>query len=370
MDKQLKILILEHIPEDEELIQRALRKSGINFTSRSVKTKTEYLNYLEKTIDVIIADYDLPNRSAIKALQLLNEGEMDIPFIFVASAISEDQADYCIKRGAADFILKNRLSHLGPAVIHALEKNQTTSHRGHAVISVLEENQTASHGEKSTVNTELIDIHLRLQKIFEDTINALAAVTEIKDPFTSGHQKRVASLAYGIAYNIFLKSHESAEALSLAGLVHDIGKIAVPIEILSKPTNITDLEMSIIKTHPQIGYDILKNIDFPWPIAQAVLQHHERMDGSGYPKGLKGKDIMIEARILGVADVVEAICYPRSYRSALTIEQAMEEMRKNKGILYDATVVAACISIFKETGFSFIRSLEKCDSLREANINK
>jgi HD-GYP domain-containing protein (c-di-GMP phosphodiesterase class II) len=196
----------------------------------------------------------------------------------------------------------------------------------------------------------------------------LASVTESRDPFTAGHQKRVASLSYGIAYNLLLKNHDFAEALYLAGLVHDIGKVAIPIEILSKPTDITNLEMDIIKTHPQVGYDILKNIDFPWPIAQMVLQHHERLDGSGYPKGLKGKDIMLEARILGVADVVEAICYPRSYRAALTIEQAMEEIVKNKGTMYDPGVVDTCMAIFKETEFSFIRSLEKCDLLRDANI--
>ena len=351
MDRQLKILILEHIPEDAERIQHALRKSGIDFVSREVKTKTEYLNYLEKDIDIIIADYDLPNLTAIKALQILNESNQAVPFIFVASAISEDQADYCIKRGAADFILKNRLSHLGPAVIHALEEK--TPH-----LPIQREN----------VKAEITDTHLRLQKIFEDTIHALASVTESRDPFTAGHQRRVASISYGIAYNIFLKSHESAEALFLAGLVHDIGKIAVPIEILSKPTDITDLEMNIIKTHPQVGYDILKNIDFPWPIAQMVLQHHERMDGSGYPRGLKGKDIMMESRILGVADVVEAICYPRSYRSALTIEQAMEELMKKKETLYDPAVVDVCMSLFKKTEFSFIRSLELCDSLRDSNI--
>jgi HD-GYP domain-containing protein (c-di-GMP phosphodiesterase class II) len=354
MDKQLKVLILEHIPEDAELIQRALRKSGINFVSRSVKTKTEYLNYLEKAIDVIVADYDLPNLSAIKALQMLNERKLDIPFIFVASTISEGQAADCMKKGAADCILKNRLSHLGPAVIHALDKKKTTSFPS----------------EKNTAKADLTNTHLRLQKIFEDTVHALASVAESRDPFTTGHQNRVASLSYGIAYNIFLKSHESAEALYLAGLIHDIGKVAVPIEILSKPTDITDLEMNIIQTHSQVGYDILKNIDFPWPIAQTVLQHHERLNGSGYPKGLRGKDIMMEARILGVADVVEAICYPRSYRSALTIEQAMEEIAKNKGTLYDPAVVDSCMSIFKETGFSFIRSLEICDALRDANIRK
>ena len=353
MDRQLRILILEHIPEDAERIQHALEKSGINFKSRLIKTRTEYLDYLGKVVDVIIADYDLPNLSGIKALQILKkECNMDIPFIFVASAISEGQAADYIKKGAADCILKNHLSHLGPAVLHAVDKK--------AIPAV----------QNASVQADLTDTHLRLQKIFEDTVYALASVAESRDPFTTGHQNRVASLSYGIAYNIFLKSHESAEALYLAGLVHDIGKVAVPIEILSKPTDITNLEMDIIKTHPQVGYDILKNIDFPWPIAQAVLQHHERLNGSGYPKGLKGRDIMMEARILGVADVVEAICYPRSYRSALTIEQAMEEIAKNKGTLYDPAVVEVCMSVFKETGFSFIRSLEMCDSLRESNIMK
>jgi putative two-component system response regulator len=356
VDRQVKILILEHIPSDVERIQHVLDKSGIDFKSHLIKTRTEYLDYLEKIVDVVIADYDLPNLSGMKALQILKERNLDIPFIFIASAISEGQAADCISKGAADCILKNRLSHLGPAVLRAVEKKTSPT--------------VQKDGVKANLKADLTNTHLRLQKIFEDTVHALASITESRDPFTAGHQKRVASISYGIGYNIFLKSHEFAEALYLAGLVHDIGKIAVPFEILSKPTDITELEMNIIKTHPQVGYDILKNIDFPWPIAQIVLQHHERLNGSGYPKGLIGKDILMEARILGVADVVEAICYPRSYRSALTIEQAMEEIKKSQGTLYDPAVVETCISIFKETGYSFIRSLEICDSLRDANITK
>jgi len=354
VDRQLKILLLEHIPEDAERIQQALEKSGIDFKLRLIKTRMEYLDYLDKVVDVIIADYHLPHLSGIKALEILNQTHLDIPFIFVANALSEAQAADCIKKGATDCILKNRLSHLGPAVLHAIEGNTSPVIQKESV--------------KTDVNTELTDIHLRLQKIFEDTVYALASVTESRDPFTAGHQKRVASLSYGVAYNIFLKSHDSAEALYLAGLVHDIGKVAVPVEILNKPTDITDMEMNIIKTHPQVGYDILKNIDFPWPIAQMVLQHHERLDGSGYPKGLKGKDIMMEARILGVADVIEAICYPRSYRAALTIEQAIEELLRKKETLYDPAVVDVCMMLFKKTDFSFIRTLELCDTLRNANI--
>ena len=352
MEKQTKILIMEHIPEDAERIELALEKTGLNFISRHIKTKAEYLNYLERGAEVIIADYELPNNSAMKSLDILKEQGLDIPLIMVADAENEDHAEECLSQGAADFILKDKLTHLGPAVINVLEKKNPGR-------------QVEASADKSIP----ADTQARLQKIFEDTVHALAQVTESRDPFTAGHQKRVASLSYGIAYRLSPdNSHDSAEVLYLAGLVHDIGKVAVPIEILSKPTGITDLEMQVIKTHPKVGYDILKKIDFPWPIAEMVLQHHERLDGSGYPNRLKGKELMMEARILGVADVVEAICYPRSYRSALTIEQAMEEVSRHKGTLYDHDVADICTSIFKEAGFSFTRGLEQCDALRDSNL--
>jgi len=354
MEKQTKILIMEHIPEDAERIELALEKTGLDFISRHIKTRAEYLNYLERGAEVIIADYSLPNNSAMKSLDILKEQGFDIPLIMVADAEYESQAEACLHQGAADFILKNKLTHLGPAVINALEKTKPPR-------------QT----EPRVDNAITAGTQVRLQKIFEETVDALAQVTESRDPFTAGHQKRVASLSYGIAYKLFSdNSHDSAEVLHLAGLVHDIGKVAVPIEILSKPTGITDLEMQVIKTHPRVGYDILKKIDFPWPIAEMVLQHHERLDGSGYPNRLKEKDIMMEARILGVTDVVEAICYPRSYRAALTIEQAMEEVSRYKGTLYDHDVADICMSIFKEAGFSFTRGLEQCDALRDANLAK
>lgn len=351
MEKQTKILIMEHIPEDAERIELALEKTGLDFIPRHIKTRAEYLKYLERGAEVIIADYELPNNSAMKSLDILKEQGFDIPLIMVADAEYEGHAEACLNQGAADFILKNKLTHLGPAVINALEKKKP----------VRQDEPIVDHAV--TTGTQV-----RLQKIFEETVDALAQVTESRDPFTAGHQKRVASLSYAIAYRLFSNNHNSAEVLYLAGLVHDIGKVAVPIEILSKPAGITDLEMQVIKTHPKVGYDILKKIDFPWPIAEMVLQHHERLDGSGYPNRLKEKDLMMEARILGVADVVEAICYPRSYRAALTIEQAMEEVSRYKGTLYDHDVADICMSIFKEAGFSFTRGLEQCEALRKANI--
>lgn len=353
MEKQVKMLIMEHIPEDAERIERVLEKSALNFTARHIKTKAEYLHYIKKGAEIIIADYGLPNNSAIQSLRILKEQGLNIPLIMVADPDAEVYGDECLMEGASDFILKNHLSHLAPAVIHALEKNKPKP-----------------QVEYEVTDSITTDTHTRLQKIFEDTVHALAFITESRDPFTAGHQNRVALLSYGIAYSVFPNNHNSAEVLFLAGLVHDIGKVAVPIEILSKPTNPTDLEMQLIRTHPQVGYDILSKIDFPWPIAQMVLQHHERLDGSGYPNRLKGKDIVMEARILGVADIVEAMCYPRSYRSALTIEQAMEELKKFKGTLYDPDASDACMAIFKAAGFSFTRGLEKCDALREANLRR
>jgi len=188
------------------------------------------------------------------------------------------------------------------------------------------------------------------KRAMEGTVNALASTIETRDPYTAGHQRRVTKLASAIAKEMNL-SENQMEAVRMAGGLHDIGKIYVPSEILSKPGKITEVEYNIIKTHPQVGYDILKSIDFPWPIAEIVLQHHERIDGSGYPNGLKGKDIHLEAKILAVADVIEAMATHRPYRAALTIEEALDEIRSNQGKLYDSNVVNACLTIFENKSF-------------------
>jgi PAS domain S-box-containing protein len=191
-----------------------------------------------------------------------------------------------------------------------------------------------------------------LRKAIEGSIKLTALMVEAKDPYTAGHQRRVSILSCAIAKEMNL-SEEQIEGTKIAGLIHDLGKISIPSEILSKPGRITDIEFSLIKNHPQIGYNILKATEFPWPIAQIVLQHHERMDGSGYPSGLSGEKILIEARILGLADVVEAISSHRPYRPALGIDKALEEISKKRGILYDPKVVDACLTLFTKKGFKF-----------------
>ncbi len=192
----------------------------------------------------------------------------------------------------------------------------------------------------------------KLQKALESTIQAVGLTTEIRDPYTAGHQKRVTRLACAIAKEMGL-SKEKIEDIRIAGLMHDIGKMTIPSEILSKPSRLADMEYRLVQGHPQVAYDILKKAELPCPIADIVLQHHERMDGSGYPHGIKGEEIMLEARILAVADVVEAMASHRPYRPALGMNAALEEIALHKGNLYDSDVVDACIRLFAEKHFQF-----------------
>ncbi len=186
-----------------------------------------------------------------------------------------------------------------------------------------------------------------LFRVWRQTIELIASVSELRDPYTAGHQKRVAELAKFMAMKMRL-SPESVDAVEMASLIHDVGKIKVPAEILSKPGPLDEVEYLLVKTHPQAGYNLLKDIDFPWPVAEIVLQHHERLDGSGYPQGLKGKEILQEARIIAVADVVEAMASGRPYRKALGIEAALKEIKSGRGTLYDEEAVDACLALFEE----------------------
>ena len=191
-----------------------------------------------------------------------------------------------------------------------------------------------------------------LIEVMDGTIRAMALAVEMRDPYTSGHQHRVAELAQAIAEEINLPA-EAVEGVYMAASIHDIGKISLPAEILSKPGKLTEIELKMIQTHSKVGYDILKGIDFPWPIAQIVLQHHERMDGCGYPHGLGGNEILIESRIVGAADVVETMASHRPYRPAMGLDKALGEISTNKGKLYDEKVVNACLKLFNEKGFQF-----------------
>jgi PAS domain S-box-containing protein/putative nucleotidyltransferase with HDIG domain len=190
----------------------------------------------------------------------------------------------------------------------------------------------------------------KLRDALKATVLAISASVEAKDPYTAGHQIRVADLALAVAGELGL-SEDEKEGLRLAAMIHDLGKLSVPSEILTKPKKLLDVEFELIKTHSRSGYEILSKLDFPWPIARMILEHHERMDGSGYPQGLKGGDVLLQSRILAVADVVESMASHRPYRPALGIEPALSEIETKAGRLYDPEVVRACLDLFRVRGY-------------------
>ncbi len=202
------------------------------------------------------------------------------------------------------------------------------------------------------LETELKATLEKLRSALGATTQAITMIVEQRDPYTAGHQRRVADLGRAIASELGL-STEQIDAIRMAGLLHDLGKIAIPQEILTKPNALTEVEFSLMKTHPRVAYDILKTIDFPWPIARIIHEHHERLDGSGYPQGLSEDHILREARVLAVADVVEAMISHRPYRPARTLDEALSEISRKKGELYDPDSVDACIRLFRERGYIF-----------------
>jgi len=192
----------------------------------------------------------------------------------------------------------------------------------------------------------------KLQRQFEQTIESMAMILGLRDPYMAAHEQRTAALAVAIGEEMDLSANR-IKGLKIAALLHDIGEIRIPAGILSKTAELSVTEYEIVRTHPKVGYDILKGIAFPWPVAKIVLQHHERIDGSGYPEGLSNDEIMLEAKILGVAEVVEAMFSPRPFRDARGIEEALEEISKEKGVLYSPNVADSCVRLFREKGVEF-----------------
>jgi HD-GYP domain-containing protein (c-di-GMP phosphodiesterase class II) len=206
--------------------------------------------------------------------------------------------------------------------------------------------------ERKLTQKKLHQSYIQLQQNLDEIVNAMSLTIEERDPYTAGHQRRTTDLSMAIGREMGLSEHK-IKGLQMAGLIHDMGKISVPGEILSKPGRLNEAELQLIKRHPQVAYEILSQIDFPWPVDQIVLQHHEKLDGSGYPKGLSGEMILLEARILCVADVVETMETHRPYRPGLGRDAALEEIRKHRGILYDPEVVDACLRLFLEKNFQY-----------------
>jgi putative two-component system response regulator len=322
----LRLLCVDDRAEDAELEQLNLARAGYDLAATRVASEDELRAALEDgEFDLALLDYTLPGWDCREALAQLTAARPDMPVISVAGTIGEEAAVELLKLGAADYVSKDHLARLPYAVGRALE---------------------AAHDHRARREAES-----RLKEALGGTVAAMGALVEMRDPYTAGHEKRSAELVVAIGRRLGLDEDE-LEVLDLTARMHDIGQIAVPAEILTRPGRLSQNEFTLIKAHPQVAHDILAPIDFGRPVAEVILQHHERLDGSGYPQGLKGDEILLGARVLAVADVVEAMSSHRPYRAALGVEAALAEVSAGAGTLYDAEVVEACRQVFDE-GFRF-----------------
>lgn len=456
MNNELRILLLEDVETDAQIIEDQLREAGLEFSARRVVTREEYAQALvDFSPDIVLADNSLPAFDAHGALRIAHEINPLLPVVVVTGSLIDEKAVELLREGASDYVLKDRLARLAPAVRRALAEAGEARKRNAMVTSLQESEEryrllfTSSHdgfmtfeppewrftscnpaavamfgatdaaqligrspwelspeyqpdgqpsaekarftieaamrdgghyfewthqrfdgsafdstvlltrltlNGKSLLNASIRDTTERkrarvaVHEALIATIEAIASTMETRDPYTAGHQKRVARLAAAIAREMGL-DESTIEGIHFGAQIHDLGKIQVPAEILAKPGRLSPIEFEIIKTHPQAGYDIVKGIKFPWPVVDMVHQHHERLDGSGYPQGLKGDAITLEARIVAVADVVEAMSSHRPYRAGLGLDKALAEISKEAGTHYDQQAVDACLRLFNEKGY-------------------
>ncbi len=327
------------VVDDEPLIGKMLKKAIENegYHCDTATSGAEAITILDqKRVDVILADINMPRMSGIQLLTEVKAKYNAAVIIMTGYEIKDDAYtklfDQLIEKGANDFIKKSEdYKEVVIRIKRVIRERKLISERDHA-------------------NAKLNKSLLLVQKILTGTIDALASTVEIKIPYTTNHQQRVSKLSITIAQRMNL-SKEQIGGIQTAGLLHDIGLLSVPFEILGKSDNLTSPEYEIIKNHTKIGYDVLKNIEFPWPIAKTILQHHERIDGSGYPSGIKGEEMLIESKVIGVADVLDAMSSHRPYRPALGMDRALQEISNKKRILFDPQIVEICLTLLKNTTY-------------------
>ena len=323
------------IDDDDSVLKTTtliLEEEGYQIDAFS--TGKEAIDIFNKDIHAVVLDINMPDMTGLQVFKEIKSINPYVPIIFHTgtAAMRDERRDLRRQFRPHAYVQKGDPEQLMDTVVSAVESYRIIVRNVKLSESLYKELKKSTDKIKTNI---------------EGTIHAMAMTVEMRDPYTAGHQRQVADLASAIAVKMGIP-REQRDSIHLAGTIHDIGKMQVPTEILSKCGKLTELEFDMIKTHSQAGYDILKTIEFQWPIAEFVLQHHERMDSSGYPSGLKGESILIEARILSVADVVDAIVPHRPYRPALGIEKAQEEIFDKRGIVYDSNVVDACLSIISE----------------------
>lgn len=324
----IKVLIIEDNEAHVELIERAFEDHRVRFELIIKSNLHAALAFLKvNRPDIVVSDWQLPDGKGIDILPA-NKELINFPILIMTSYGNEEMAVEAMKAGALDYIVKSRdvFINMPDFVLRVLREWEHIIARRQA--------------------------ETRLQEVLMQTVESLSLMVEKRDPYTFGHQKKVCQLACAIGEEMGL-SPQTIEGIHIAAILHDIGKISIPSEFLNKPGRLEPIEFNIIKTHPQNAYEMLKAIDFPYPVADIIMQHHEKCDGSGYPLGIKTDDILLEARIISVADVVEAISSHRPYRPSLGIDCALQEIADNAGDLYDSKVVNACLNLFQHKDFSF-----------------
>ncbi|MBE3120846.1 MAG: response regulator [Thermoplasmata archaeon] len=364
MEREKKESFRHHVlvVDDEknlcDRIKHELDKEGYLVTA--IYDSEEGLNYFKNNrVDIVIADLKMPGMSGLEMIKQCREITDNFISIIITGHGDQETAIGALRMSIFDYLkkpfsLEELIISVDKGTDLLLLQRGLSAHKRELEIETAIKKQYADNLEKIVEERtkELQQSYQKLEIAMNATIETMSKIVEVKDPYTAGHQQRVSQLTTAIAKELNL-SPDKIEGIRIASLIHDIGKISVPTEILSKSTRLSDIEFSLIKEHSQIGYDILKAIDFSYPVANIVLQHHEKINGSGYPGGLKGDEILLEAKIICVADVVEAMSSHRPYRAALGIDVALEEISQNKGILYDPEVVDTCLRIFKEKGFKF-----------------
>ena len=358
--KALKILLIEDNPDDVVLLRRNLER--LPFARVEIETcqlLTDALKRLgEKNakIDVILMALGLPDSQGLDTFFKVHQQAPQTPIVVLSGEDDARLGVQAVRQGAQDYLVKGRVNgellwrslHYSVERMKIKEALRQASDELEVRVRERTSELAAANASLKQMVTEVSAAGEQVREALQRIIQVISLIIETRDPYTAGHQRGVADLAQAIARRMGLPE-DRIEGIRVAALVHDLGKISTPAEILAKPTRLTEVEMSMIRSHPRSGYEILKRVEFPWPIAQVVLQHHERNNGSGYPQGLLAPDILLEAKILAVADVMEAMCSHRPYRPALGVEKALAEIRRNRGILYEPMAVDACLAHFHET---------------------
>ncbi len=355
-----KILIVDDNPEFRKSLSEVLFSTGYEVIEAA--TGEAAIDIFEKSApDLIISDLLMPGIDGFELCRYVrgSESSSNTPFIFCSGFFPEkEQQELSSLLDVDDFFDKPvDFDSLPPAIKRNLEK-LTSSNKSYddgnkkeffssAHADLVQSKLWSAVEQEREQRARAEALVSQLEKNLEGFVAAVAKAVEARDPYTAGHQRRVSTLACAIARELGLPE-EVIKGIKLGAIIHDIGKIYVPSELLVKPSVLTSIEFEMIKSHTKVGYEILSGIDFPWPIAEMAYQHHERINGSGYPRGLKGDEIILEARVITVADVAEAMMSHRPYRAALGEPSALEEIKSNRGVLYDADVVDCCIKVFDQ----------------------